>query len=467
MPKKSTPAAKSPGKTQRVATRNKSAGGATFGIIQSQRKPKLLVLCDFSETGFGRVGKSITQALVNVWDIVYLGINYYGDPVEEPFKSQVSLYPAYRPGTQDLFGMGRLQEVVGREQPDLIFIIQDCWNIVSYLQLLRECAFPLSRVVCYSPVDAENLKLDFVVPLNGINTLVAYNRFGANQFQSSFYTGDLAIIPHGVDLTKFYPVDRETARAQFGFPQDLFIVGLAGRNQARKRVDLAIQYFCEWAVGKPGSVKFLYHGAVQDEGGDLNSISFFWHEKYGHLKKSLHIKDENLPADLPSNLSVHYDGENRFMSTNIVPGQGLSVEELNLLYNTMDVHISTSWGDGFALCTAESMACGVPNISPDFAGLGEWPTGAVLKVPTDHREGLSTVSTVGALPDKEHFIAALDSLYYNYGMRKELGAMGKRLVEQPAFEWKRIAAQFNKVFEKALAAPVRNYGEHQLGITIS
>ena len=50
---------------------------------------------------------------------------------------------------------------------------------------------------------------------------------------------------------------------------------------------------------------------------------------------------------------------------------GWSNEAMNILYNTADVNVSASSGEGFGLGTMESMACGIPNIGPDCSAFSE------------------------------------------------------------------------------------------------
>jgi glycosyltransferase involved in cell wall biosynthesis len=44
---------------------------------------------------------------------------------------------------------------------------------------------------------------------------------------------------------------------------------------------------------------------------------------------------------------------------------------MNILYNSADVNISASSGEGWGLPTGESMACGIPNIGPDCSAFSE------------------------------------------------------------------------------------------------
>src|SRR4030095_6152956 len=81
--------------------------------------------------------------------------------------------------------------------------------------------------------------------------------------------------------------------------------------------------------------------------------------------------------------------------------------QLPLIYSALDVQVTTTLGEGWGLTTMEGMACGTPQIVPDWAALGEWATPA-LKVPCSLQLAHPGINTVGALPDKEAFMKALD-----------------------------------------------------------
>jgi len=104
----------------------------------------------------------------------------------------------------------------------------------------------------------------------------------------------------------------------------------------------------------------------------------------------------------------------------------------------------------------ESMACGIPQIVPNYSALGEWcrdENGVpvveytdISPIPFFNTRGLNTR---GGIPDMESTINALDKLYRDAKYREELGAKGYRLVNQQKFEWRNIAREFEKVFEVA------------------
>lgn len=147
---------------------------------------------------------------------------------------------------------------------------------------------------------------------------------------------------------------------------------------------------------------------------------------------------------------------------------GIRTEEMRYVYSLFDVQISTSWAEGFGLTPLEGMACGVPQIVPDFAALGDWARPAAhlvkcseffdtWKTASDsnpRRVILLEVLLGGAVPDENEFAAALELIYRDKDYRADLRRRGLELVNQPRFRWENIAAEFHKVFQES--APATN-----------
>ena len=74
-----------------------------------------------SNTGFARVTHSILEHLSKDNEVVVFGINHTGDPHDYPFK----IYPAAAANPADRFGLGRIHQIVDKEQPDYFFCLND------------------------------------------------------------------------------------------------------------------------------------------------------------------------------------------------------------------------------------------------------------------------------------------------------------------------------------------------------
>jgi glycosyltransferase involved in cell wall biosynthesis len=58
---------------------------------------------------------------------------------------------------------------------------------------------------------------------------------------------------------------------------------------------------------------------------------------------------------------------------------------LNAIYNTADVHINTSEGEGWGLTSHEGAACNVPQIVPDHSACQELFADYATLIPVDHQ----------------------------------------------------------------------------------
>lgn len=407
-------------------TKQGTRKGAQKGRV-AKEVPRILWISDaVAHTGFATVAHAVIDRLYTKYDFHVLGINYFGDP----HKYKYPIYPAATGG--DLWGMNRLPNLIRAIRPHIVMMLNDPWIVKDYIELLIKT--PVGKLedgtevyphaVAYMPVDGLNLQEDFVKPLNNLHLAIGYTEFALEQMALGGLTTKTAIIPHGMDATHFQPVPKAVARGKLqDMPKDWFIVGCANRNQPRKRIDLAMQYFAEFAKDKPENVRFYYHGAIQDLGWNIIQMS-----KYYGINDRLVIT-----------------------SPDLTPAHGVPREFLKNIYSAFDVHMSTSMGEGWGLTQMESMACAVPNIVPEWSGLGEWARGGVTYVPcTGESVHTGGLNTVGGIADKALFVEALNKMYYDQEYRDEIGKAGYELVSQKKFQWDSVATQFDRAFQSVL-----------------
>src|SRR3990167_117720 len=246
-------------------------------------------------TGFSRVSHSIIKYLPkDKYEILHLAINYDGDP--HPFNHKI--YTAKNKG--DIYGTNRIKEF-SKAGVDLIFILNDLWITTMYLEEIK------------------------------------------NVFKEEApRTFDFKIVPHGVDTSIFYKMDktREELKKEFFPPredfEDSFIVLNANRNQPRKRIDIAIKGFALFSENKPFNVKYYHHAGISDVGWDV-------------LKLTAKLKKLGM--------------DKRLVLTSFERGvQRVTDEKLNMIYNCTDVGLNTSMGEGFGLPNVEHATTGAPQI---------------------------------------------------------------------------------------------------------
>lgn len=364
-------------------------------------------------TGFGTVTHSVLEQLCQDWDVVVSGVNYDGSPHPHPY----TILPACQGG--DMWGINHFRQLCARQAPDAVIINNDWWNVAAFL---REAPAGVP-VIAYMPVDGANLNPAVVPQLNQLAAAVWYTSFGHREAVNAGFRGPRHIIPHGLDARRFHPVDRGVARRllELPVPEDAFIVGNVNRNQPRKRLDLTLQYFARWVQQhQVPDAHLLLHCARQDVGWDLESVARY----YGIGSRLLFTGGGHMRDAVDSSM-------------------------LPLIYSAMDVQVSTTLGEGWGLTTMEGMACGVPQIVPDWAALGEWAAPAV-KVPCPTALVHPEINTVGAVADKDAFVTALQDLYTDAGRRRQISRQSLRFVRQRRFQWATVAQQMEEVLEQVI-----------------
>jgi len=385
-------------------------------------KPRLFLVGDFAcHTGFARVNEALAQHLREAWQISVLAINYMGDA--HPLQSSYALYPAH--GGGDLFGIGRIAKMIDYVQPDALLLVHDLWVVSGWLRALQDAAPPC---VAYIPIDGTGVAPYHAQPLSGCSTVVAYTRFGAAELVRAGCTAPVMVIPHGIDHDVFYPIEKSEARAILGMDADAYAVLVADQNQPRKRLDIAFEAFARFAMDKP-EARLIYHGPPRTENGwDVEAMAV-----------DLGIGDRLLLS-----------------SRHITQRRGVKDDHMRVIYSACDAKLSTTSGEGWGLTTMEAMACGLPNIVPDFGALAEWAQGAALCVPSPvavrhcgQFDGVG-INTVGRVPEPRHVADALDLLYRDRNIGDNLAARGLSLVSDPRYAWPNIAAAFHQLLLRAV-----------------
>ncbi len=386
-------------------------------------KPKLLFVGDICvDTGFARVTRSILERLRETWDINVIGVNANGDPSQYEFP----IWPARNGG--DLWGLGQLSKVCNIVQPDIICVLNDPWIISRFATEIDRGDIPM---VAYMPVDARGQGRGYCQALNKLDMAIFYTHFGENTCRLAGYSGPSAVVPHGVDTELYYPRGRRAARAKLdpvwnSLGENAFIIGNVNRNSPRKRLDLTIQYFAEWLrqrAGAPDRIEnaYLYlHCSPRDTGGcELRETADF----YG-------VGNRLILADPEA----------------VRPDKGIDEALMPLMYSALDVQVSTTAGEGWSLTVHEGMACGVPQIAPQYAALGEWAAGAAWLVPCTSYQLHPGCNTLGGIPDKQEFIKALDLFYRRPDLREAYAQKALARAKEPRFQWSAVAAQFDQIF---------------------
>ncbi len=212
----------------------------------------------------------------------------------------------------------------------------------------------------------------------------------------------VAVLPGGVDVDVFRPLDRDEARRHLGLAGKRVLL-CVGRFDPLKRFDLA--------VSAAALLRERHDVEVVLVGGDLENDP-----EAGRL------------SALAASLGM--DGRVRFAGT--VPH-----DDLPAYYSAADVLLAPSWYESFGLVALEAMACGAPVVAAR--------TGGLASLVRDGETGYLV-----PLHTPELYADRVDVLLANDALREAMGRAGRERAE--GMGWDAIGRRFAEFYGGLLAA---------------
>lgn len=415
-----------------------------------EQHPRVLFVGDSPtvSTGFSLCTRQVCAHLHSLgWDVHVLGLSYFGDPHLYPYP----IYPCTNPldNSRDVYGCERLPKLINAIRPDIVVLLNDPWNVEAYLfnidRYERINGVKLRntfKLVAWLAVDGKNThahdfnhsstKPDKSTKYGQLDYLAVWTEFAADELILGGWDGPApTVIPLAVDGDVFKPVDKAQARTRT-LPEKIralnpFIIGVVGRNQYRKRLDLAIAYFAEWIKCNQIDDAYLYlHCApTGDKGVDIRSL----------------VKYHGVPG--------------RVILTETCLGVGIDERDMAVVYSSFDLLMTMTQGEGFGLTTLEAMSCGCATMGPDWSGLGSdggWTKNAMIQVPCTSTALTAPIGgnmyTIGGIADKELAIATLDVMYRDRHLLEGFARAGKELAD--TLTWDRTVTMFEEMLRGVL-----------------
>jgi glycosyltransferase involved in cell wall biosynthesis len=235
----------------------------------------------------------------------------------------------------------------------------------------------------------------------------------------------LGVIPHGLDQGKFYVIERDEARKRLGLPLDKFIVFNGNRNQPRKLIDQTIKAFAEFAKDKEDVLLYLNMGE-KDLGWAVTEL----------FETEMRRRGADPTAKLAVTPGINYMA---------APPD----EQLNLIYNAVDIGINTANGEGWGLVPFEHAMCKKPQIVPAHTSCQDiWKDkGLLIDVAawvTDKDLGVER-----GVVNYKHASELIQNLYEDEEYRKKVGDDCYQVTQNPSYRWDKIAEGFTKAMELA------------------
>jgi glycosyltransferase involved in cell wall biosynthesis len=332
------------------------------GYIKKEKRKKILLLTDDIRvhSGVAQIGRQIIHNTINKYNWVQIAgavehpdmgkiidmSEEIGKILPESKDPSVILYPTKGYGDMDV-----LRAVIARENPDAIFLITDpryfSWLFNSedeirktipiiYLNIWDNYPAPMYNKEYYESCD---LLMGISKQTVNINKLVLGNK-GKNKI--------FKYVPHGLDNKIFRILEDNNPellefKKNIGLKEDnIFHLVYNSRNIRRKQVSniiMAYKLFTDKL--SPEEAKkcqlTLKTEPIFDHGTDLNAVI------------------EYMCPPETCRVGIFYNG--------------LSTEEMNLLYNSADGVIQLSNAEGWGLSLTEAMLTGTPFIAAVTGGM--------------------------------------------------------------------------------------------------
>jgi glycosyltransferase involved in cell wall biosynthesis len=385
-------------------------------------KKKILWSADaVAKTGFGRVTENLIYRLKDRYEIVVLANNWWGDSCE--MQKDFKMYPSSNRFAQEPFGVNRIREVVETEKPDLVFVNNDVWivnNLYKQIEDLHKAGN--FKFVAYMPMDSYAWTGCITDFMNVWDEVICYTEFGAKDWQAWGCEKPVAVIPHGITEGQFYPIDKLEARKRLGLDPDDFIILNANRNQARKRIDITIDAFAQFAVGRPDTKLYLHMG-LKDQGWDVMNLFGKQMRRHG----------------LDPNGRI-------IMTTQGTQPPNVPVELLNVIYNAADIGVNTCKGEGHGLVNHEHAACRVAQVVPNHTSCKEIFEGAGVLIESEFIDIDMNFNREMPMPSARHLAEIFADLYEDRTLLEAYAESCYERATDDKYQWSTIATQFDEIF---------------------
>lgn len=364
-------------------------------------------------SGFGLVTAEVCRRLVRLGhDIVILG--WWSSGTRPDLGLEVKPCPVSPAGAT-----ATIAAAVAEFKPQYLITHGDIpWlSYVAGDEVQKVLAVNATRWCLYYPVDGTlpdgSLPKEWSGILACADLRVTMSEFAV---AASGRSGiDATFIPHGCDTALFRPPPcKDDAKRRFGY-QDRFVVLSDARNHRRKLIPRALDIIRRLRIPADRLVFHLHTGARGQE--DAESYRY-------DVRADLEL------LGLSSARGVYDD-----------TGDGdLSLGDLASLYAAADVHLLTSFGEGFGLPTLQAASSGVvPIVAANSASI-ELVGQHGFAVPCDSWT-TDEFGLVRGFIDRRRAALVVQSLYENADLLDARAAAARRYAL--GFSWDRVAAQWD------------------------
>jgi D-inositol-3-phosphate glycosyltransferase len=244
-------------------------------------------------------------------------------------------------------------------------------------------------------------EVDQVVAATPLDRAQMLERYGA--------AAPIAIIPCGVDLGYFHPIDQRLARARLGVaPHPHKLALFVGRVEPLKGLDTLLRALARLTPAQRDLTLTIVGGERDPNSGNAEQ------QRLARLARELGVEGSLCWAGAQDH------------------------ERLPLYYSAADMLVMPSHYESFGMVAVEAMACGTPVVASDVGGLS-----------FTVEDGVS--GYLAPPGDDAAFAARMGTLLADEPLRQALGVGARARAER--FGWERIADEILSLYGQVQAAP--------------
>jgi glycosyltransferase involved in cell wall biosynthesis len=336
-------------------------------------------------------------------------------------------------------------------KPDIVIDVRDYWYFAyqESSSLRRFFHWMIAPAYDSTPQSINSLNM-----YRNADSLLFHSEWAKNDMINRNFFGDTNIkevVSDAVDSTIFYPLDKKKSilKTENFIDSESFVIGTVMRNQKRKLIPDLFRVLNNLIESNPNKNLLLYLNTTEPESAGWN-IPVLLLEFGVQNNVLLTYKCDKCKRFFPSlykglTTQCYYCTKNSRIINTV---NGITQEELNIVYNLFDVYIQYAICEGFGIPQAEAASCGVPIITVDHGAMAEIghnlnsPLVRVLKTFKEVDSGSDR-----AHPDNKHCEEILQ-MYIDMG-GDGLCAKGKetRDLLLCKYSWEKTAKKFENIID--------------------
>lgn len=329
------------------------------------RKKKIVYQSDYAlaKTGFGRVTRALLTYLYNTgkYDIINYscGLQYSNPELKKTPWRSVGTLPDNPQEIEQLnkdpniarlasYGAHYLDRIIEEEKPDVYIAVQDIWGIDFAVD---KKWFDKITSVLWTTLDSLPILPSAIDKAPKVKNYWIWSNFATKALHDLGHKHIETM--HGpIETKNFFRINdlaKKELRAKHNIPLDAFIIGFVFRNQLRKSVPNLLEGYALWKRSNP-QIKntFLLLHTHWSEGWNIHKLAQEYNINLHEILTTYICKscgEYEIKPFHGQDVNCRFCGAEKSQTTTNV-GIGVTEEQLNEVYNLMDVycHPFTSGG---------------------------------------------------------------------------------------------------------------------------